>query len=194
MTLSAAVEAPDGRVFSRQPQLWLVAAIAAAGCAAPARSVALALRSNDVDLVQAGQLDWITVPYILSGLIAWWRRPVSRLGLLMIAGGVASGLSALQLTHVDVLSTIGAASDILPAALTPHGSRDLPVRGRPRLGRGALRGRELPGPVVPAAAADDAGRDRAIADRLPARPPRRAPRSVGRRRARHRAAGRSGGA
>jgi len=120
MTLSAAVEAPDGRVFSRQPQLWLVAAIAAAGCAAPARSVALALTSNDVDLVQAGLLDWITVPYILAGLIAWWRRPESRLGLLMIAGGVASGLSALQLTHVDVLYTIGAAFDILPAALFLH--------------------------------------------------------------------------
>src|SRR5438067_699278 len=122
MTLSAAVEAPDGRVFSRQPQLWLVAAIAAAGCAAPARSVALALTSNDVDLVQAGLLDWITVPYILAGLIAWWRRPESRLGLLMIAGGVASGLSALQLTHVDVLYTIGAAFDILPAALFVDGN------------------------------------------------------------------------
>jgi len=120
MTLSAAVEAPDGRVFSRRPQLWLVGAIAVAGCAAPARSVALALTSNDVDPVQAGLLDWITVPYILAGLIAWWRRPESRLGLLMIAGGVASGLSALQLTHVDVLYTIGAAFDILPAALFLH--------------------------------------------------------------------------
>src|SRR2546423_3594980 len=96
MTLSAAVEAPQGRVFSRRPQLWLVGAIAVAGCAAPARSVALALTSNDVDPVQAGLLDWITVPFILAGLIAWWRPPESRLGLLMIPGGFGSGSLALQ--------------------------------------------------------------------------------------------------
>jgi signal transduction histidine kinase len=120
MTISAAVAAPDHRVFSRRPQLWLVAAIAVAGCAAPARSIALALMSNDVDPVQAGLLDWITVPYILAGLVAWWRRPESRLGLLMIAGGFASGLSGLQLTEVDFLYTIGAAFDILPAALFLH--------------------------------------------------------------------------
>jgi signal transduction histidine kinase len=120
MSLSAAVAPPDSRVVSRRLQLWLVVAIAVAGCAAPARSVAIALTSNDVDPVQAALLDWITVPYILAGLIAWWRRPESRLGLLMIAGGFASGLSALQLTQVDSLYTIGAAFDILPAALLLH--------------------------------------------------------------------------
>jgi signal transduction histidine kinase len=120
LTLSAAVAPPYERGLSRRPQLWLVGAIALVGCAAPARSVALALTSNDVDLVRVGLLDWITVPYIIAGLIAWWRRPESRLGLLMIGGGVASGLSALQLTHADVLYTIGAAFDILPAALFLH--------------------------------------------------------------------------
>jgi hypothetical protein len=120
MTLSAAVAPSDSRVVSRRLQLWLVVAIAVAGCAAPARSVAIALTRNDVDPVQTALLDWITVPYILAGLIAWWRRPESRLGLLMIAGGFASGLSALQLTQVDSLYTIGAAFDILPAALLLH--------------------------------------------------------------------------
>jgi signal transduction histidine kinase len=38
----------------------------------------------------------------------------------MLAGGFASGLSALQLTHVDSLYTVGALFDILPAALFLH--------------------------------------------------------------------------
>jgi signal transduction histidine kinase len=120
MTVAAGVSPLGQRYSVRRPQLWLLVAIAIAGCAAPARSVVIALTSDDVDPVQAGLLDWITVPYIVAGLIAWWRRPNSRLGLLMIAGGFASGLSALQLTHLDALETPGAAFDILPAALFLH--------------------------------------------------------------------------
>src|SRR6266511_911403 len=71
-------------------------------------------------LVAIGLLDWITVPYILAGAVAWLRRPESRLGPLMLAGGFASGLSALQLTHVDGLYTVGGAFDVLPAALFLH--------------------------------------------------------------------------
>jgi signal transduction histidine kinase len=120
MTVAAGVLPLGQRYPVRRPQLWLLVAIAIAGCAAPARSVVIALTSDDVDPVQAALLDWITVPYIVAGLIAWWRRPNSRLGLLMIAGGFASGLSALQLTHLDALETLGAAFDILPAALFLH--------------------------------------------------------------------------
>jgi hypothetical protein len=120
MTVAAAVSPLADRHLMRRPHLWLVVAIAVAGCAAPARSIVIALTSNDVDPVQAALLDWITVPYIVAGLIAWWRRPESRLGLLMIAGGFATGLSALQLTHLDLLYTLGAAFDILPAALFLH--------------------------------------------------------------------------
>jgi signal transduction histidine kinase len=86
----------------------------------PLRSVVVALTSGDVDLVAIVLLDWITISFVLAGVVAWLRRPDSRLGPLMIAGGVATGLSALQLTHVDALYTIGAAFDILPAALFLH--------------------------------------------------------------------------
>jgi signal transduction histidine kinase len=119
-TMSAAIAAPTYRGAVRQPRLWLVALIAAVGCAVPLRSVAVALTTDDVDPVQVALLDWITIPFILAGLVAWLRRPGSRLGLLMIAGGFASGLSALQLTHVDSLFTIGAAFDLLPAAFFLH--------------------------------------------------------------------------
>jgi signal transduction histidine kinase len=103
-----------------RPNLLALGAIAVVGCALPIRTAVIASTTNDVDLVQVALLDWITIPFVLAGLIAWWRRPDSRLGPLMIAGGFASGLSALQLTHVDALYTIGAVFDILPAAFFLH--------------------------------------------------------------------------
>jgi signal transduction histidine kinase len=108
------------RLYVRPPNRYLLAAVAAIGCVAPLRSVAVGLADEDVDLVSVALLDWVTVPYILAGLVAWLRRPESRLGPLMIAGGFASGLSALQLTHVEALYTVGALFDILPAALFLH--------------------------------------------------------------------------
>jgi signal transduction histidine kinase len=94
--------------------------LALLACAVPIRSIFVATTGEDVDLVSVGLLDWITVPYILAGAVAWLRRPESRLGPLMLAGGFASGLSALQLTHVDGFFTIGAVFDILPAAFFLH--------------------------------------------------------------------------
>ena len=118
---TAVAIAPPGRTEGvHQPNPWLLGAFALVGCAAPVRSIVLALTNDEVDLVQVALLDWITVPFILAGLVAWVRRPESRLGLLMIGGGFATGLSALQLTHVDALYTIGAAFDILPAAVFLH--------------------------------------------------------------------------
>jgi hypothetical protein len=99
---TAVAIAPPGRTGAvREPNPWLLAAFALVGCAAPVRSIVLALTSDDVDLVQVALLDWVTVPFILAGLVAWVRRPESRLGLLMIGGGFAPGLSAQPLTKVD---------------------------------------------------------------------------------------------
>ena len=104
----------------RAPPRGYVLAVAAAGLVAPVYSVTLALRVSDVSQVQLGLLEWISVPYILVGLIAWFRRPDSRLGLLMIAGGFAMGLSTLQFEHQDHLFTLGTLFDIVPAALFLH--------------------------------------------------------------------------
>lgn len=65
-------------------------------------------------------IGWITVPYILSGVVAWWRRPDSRFGPLMIAAGFATFVSTLTLAGGDVLSTIGQTADVLPPALFLH--------------------------------------------------------------------------
>jgi len=110
----------EGKLLTTAPKPLVLGAIAVLGCAVPLRSILVATTGDDVDLVAVGLLDWITVPYILAGAVAWLRRPESRLGPLMLAGGIASGLSALQLTHVDALYTLGAIFDILPAALFLH--------------------------------------------------------------------------
>jgi signal transduction histidine kinase len=110
----------EGELLSNAPKPVVLGVIAILACAVPIRSIFVATTNEDVDLVAVGLLDWITVPYILAGAVAWLRRPESRLGPLMLAGGFASGLSALQLTHVDSLYTVGAFFDILPAALFLH--------------------------------------------------------------------------
>ena len=72
----------------RPAVLW---GIALAGVGAAACTVALRLTSDHGGAepgLQAALLDWIVCSYILSGLIAWWRRPESRLGPLMVAGGL----------------------------------------------------------------------------------------------------------
>ena len=102
------------------PRKATVAAIAAAGLVAPVYVVTLATRVDHVNTVQLALLEWICVPYILVGLVAWLRRPDSRLGILMIAGGFAMGLSTLQFEHQNHLYTLGNVFDILPAALFLH--------------------------------------------------------------------------
>jgi signal transduction histidine kinase len=70
--------------------------------------------------LQAALLDWITLPYILGGLVAWSRRPDSRFGPLMVAAGFAMFVSSLQWASAPLPHTIGRAFDLLPAALFVH--------------------------------------------------------------------------
>src|SRR4029450_5095148 len=65
-------------------------------------------------------MEWVAVPYVVAGVIAWWRRPASRLGPLMVAGGLASAFSGWQLAESAGPYTFGAAFDIVPAALFLH--------------------------------------------------------------------------
>jgi signal transduction histidine kinase len=97
--------------------LW---AIALAGLAVAASFIAFGLTNRDISGIQIALLAWISVPFIAAGLVAWWCRSESRLGPLMIAGGFASGLSALQFADHDLPYTVGVTFDILPAALFLH--------------------------------------------------------------------------
>src|SRR4029077_1954282 len=63
---------------------------------------------------------WLGLPYILSGLIAWWRRPESRFGPLMVIAGFVTFVTTLQWTNAGLPHTIGRAADLLPAVLFLH--------------------------------------------------------------------------
>jgi signal transduction histidine kinase len=108
------------RAARAPPSTSKLLAIAAAGIAAPVYTAGLAVSGNKISGIHIALLHWISVPYILVGLIAWWRRPASRLGGLMITAGFAMGLSTLQFADHDLLYTLGSALDLLPAALFLH--------------------------------------------------------------------------
>src|SRR4051794_41955207 len=80
---------------ARTPSPSAVGALALGGVAAASTSFALALASDHVPQpgLQAALMAWITLPYILGGLVAWCRRPDSRLGPLIVAAGFASFFS-----------------------------------------------------------------------------------------------------
>jgi signal transduction histidine kinase len=82
----------------------------------------LALTSDHVAEpgLQGALTDWITLPYILAGVIAWSRRPDSRFGPLMIASGFVMFLSSLGWANAAVPHTIGLAFDLLPAVVFLH--------------------------------------------------------------------------
>jgi signal transduction histidine kinase len=103
--------------------LW---AIAFAGCAAAAYSFSAALQNPAVGanlgepVVVALLANWITVSYVLCGLFAWWRRPDSRFGVVMVCAGSANFFSTLAASTNEVTFTVGQALDLLPPALFIH--------------------------------------------------------------------------
>ncbi len=98
---------------------WLIVGIA---CAAALGSFQLAFASDELSErgLQAALLNWITLPYIVAGVIAWSRRPDSRFGPLMVGAGFTMFLSSLQWSSAGLPYTVGLAFDLLPAALLVH--------------------------------------------------------------------------
>ena len=99
-----------------------MAALAAAGLAAAAMSVALAVTSDHVNQpgVQAGLFVWIMLLYVFSGLVAWRRRPDSGFGRLLVLVGFGAGLSNLAWSGNPLLFTVGQAADLLVVVLFLH--------------------------------------------------------------------------
>src|SRR5438309_1914482 len=104
------------------PSSLTVAAVALAGLGAVTLSVTLALSNPELVRpgLQAFLLGWITVPYVIGGLLAWSRRPASRLGPLMIVTGLVMTMIALQWSTDRYLAATGHLLDLLPAALFLH--------------------------------------------------------------------------
>ena len=108
------------------PRSTVVEAVAAAGLVAGGISFTLALRSDEV----AGQLGeplvvamlsvLLTLSYVLCGLLAWWRRPASRFGPLMIAAGFTNFFGTLVWAHDAVPFTVGQALDLVTPVVFLH--------------------------------------------------------------------------
>src|SRR4051812_22438251 len=107
----AAPEAPARlrETFVRRPSPPLLAAIALGGCTVGAASFLFAFASDHVSDpgLQASLYCLLEVPYILCGVLAWWRRPDSRFGPLMIAAGYTAFLANLSWANSVGLQTIG---------------------------------------------------------------------------------------
>jgi signal transduction histidine kinase len=99
--------------------LWM---LALAGFLAAGATVALAYGSDHLedDGLRAGLVVWVVVPYVGAGLIAWWRRPESRFGPLMVVAGFGFFVSSLQWANPALPYTIGLSFDLLVAALFVH--------------------------------------------------------------------------
>jgi signal transduction histidine kinase len=104
------------------PARWAVVLLAVGGTLTGVVLAALAYTSDGLTQpgLHAALASWITIPYIAAGLIAWRRRPDSRLGVLMIIAGFASFLSFLTWSNNDALYTLGLATQFLPPVLFLH--------------------------------------------------------------------------
>jgi signal transduction histidine kinase len=96
--------------------------VAACAVAAVCGSIALAFTSDHIDDPWRPALlfAWMISIYVLCGLVAWWRRPGSRLGLLMVAAGFGMALATLGRANDPVVHSIGQAFDLLPLVLFLH--------------------------------------------------------------------------
>jgi signal transduction histidine kinase len=107
---------------ARAPSVVMLAGLALAGAGAATTSAALALNHEELadPGLRAALIDWLALTYLLAGLVAWWRRPDSRLGPLMVVAGFTTFLSTLAWAHAALPFTFGQALDLVPLVLFLH--------------------------------------------------------------------------
>jgi signal transduction histidine kinase len=126
MAASMDAAAMDRGFAAAVPRASVAWVIAMAACAAGAVSFTLAIAGEGVGveigepLVIAVLTALITLSYVACGLFVWRRRPTSRLGPLMIAGGFVNFVSTLVWATSDVPYTLGQAIDLVPPVLFLH--------------------------------------------------------------------------
>jgi signal transduction histidine kinase len=107
---------------ARGPGPWALWAAVLLGLGTLLASIALAMAGDELVRpgLQAFLFNWITIPYLISGTLAWWRRPESRLGPLMIAAAFVMALTALQWSSLPALHSLGNLLDMVPSAMFLH--------------------------------------------------------------------------
>src|SRR3954451_20447174 len=97
------------RGAARPPPAIVLWAVGLAGVVTASGVVWLAIAAEDLEQpgLRAALLDWVSLPYILSGLVAWHRRPESRFGPLLIIAGFALALTTLQWARPALAYTVG---------------------------------------------------------------------------------------
>jgi signal transduction histidine kinase len=118
-TIATATPQPSG---TRAPSAAALCAVAAAAAAAASCTTLLALTSDHIVQpgVHAGLQVWGILAFVVAGTVAWWRRPESRFGILMVVAGAAWFLSTLSSANLAVPYTIGLTFDLVPAVVFLH--------------------------------------------------------------------------
>ena len=120
--MSAYLQHPRRDAHPAPPPSVVLWALAVAACVTASAVIALAITSDHVTepAIQAALMDWGVLAYVLAGTVAWWRRPASRFGPLLIAAGFAFSATSLSWSNAGLPFTIGVALDLLPAVLFLH--------------------------------------------------------------------------
>ena len=110
-----------GLGVARAPRPVTLVAIALGAGAAAATSLVLVLTSDAESSTTQGVLYvWIILTYTTAGLVAWWRRPQSRFGPLMVLIGAVTFLATLSFSDNEALFTVGQLLDVVLVALVLH--------------------------------------------------------------------------
>src|SRR5436190_1541075 len=110
---TSATGTPSADAIARPPSPPFLFAIVLAGLAAAGCTILLALTSDHIPEpgVHAALQVWGLLGFVLGGVVAWWRRPESRFGLLMVSAGGVWFLSTLSSANLGVPFTLGIAFD-----------------------------------------------------------------------------------
>ena len=118
-----ATVSPHAFVGPNEGPSWpMLLSVATAAAVVAALLIVLALTGEDVagPALSAFLVCWLFIPYVAAGLIAWKRRPESKLGRLMVITGFLTAFSFLVWSSQPVFFSIGNAIQFLPPALYLH--------------------------------------------------------------------------
>ena len=116
--VTAAVNQQVRSANAPRPGMLLSIALAAFACVGI--SLVLGRSATGITPLHAALVSWITLSYVTSGLVAWWRLPESRFGPLMVVTGFSGFVTTLSWSANPVLNTIGVAFDLVPLVLIVH--------------------------------------------------------------------------